>query len=81
MRPGWMQLKMMKAMVEGTAAEEIDCGSCYDQLDEFCEHVLNGKSAAEMIPLVQEHLDRCGDCREEFGLLLKALKGGTDRGI
>jgi RNA polymerase sigma-70 factor (ECF subfamily) len=26
------------------------------------------------MPLVQDHLDRCGDCREEFELLLAALQ-------
>jgi len=32
-----------------------------------------GKNAAEAMPLVQEHLDRCNDCREEFEALLAAL--------
>ena len=36
--------------------------------------VLAGKNAAEAMPLVQDHLDRCMDCREEFEALLRALR-------
>ncbi len=35
---------------------------------------LAGKNAAEALPLVQDHLERCGDCREEFEALLAALQ-------
>ena len=33
-----------------------------------------GKKASEAMPLVQEHLDRCPPCREEYEVLLEALK-------
>jgi predicted anti-sigma-YlaC factor YlaD len=36
--------------------------------------VLAGKPAEEAMPLVQDHLHRCGPCREEFEALLDALK-------
>ncbi len=35
---------------------------------------LAGKNAAEALPLVQDHLERCGDCREKFEALLAALQ-------
>jgi hypothetical protein len=35
---------------------------------------LAGKNAAEAMPLVQDHLERCRDCREEFKALLAALR-------
>ena len=40
----------------------------------FAELHLAGKNAAEALPLVQDHLDRCGNCREEFEALLTALR-------
>jgi predicted anti-sigma-YlaC factor YlaD len=67
----------MQAMVRGilsTRDEEIDCGECFEQLDRFVELVLDGKDAAEALPLVKDHLDRCGDCREEFEALHRALQ-------
>jgi predicted anti-sigma-YlaC factor YlaD len=43
-------------------------------MDEFVELTLAGKNAAQAMPLVEEHLNRCGDCREEFEALLAALR-------
>ena len=69
--------KMMEA-VKMTREHELDCGGCYDELDQFVELELSGKNAAEVMPLVQEHLDLCGACREEYQALLDALKAIID---
>jgi hypothetical protein len=63
----------MVAMVAMTRPDEIDCNECFEQLDRFAELHLSGKDPAEAMPLVQDHLERCGDCREEFEALLAAL--------
>ncbi|MGQ9816203.1 MAG: hypothetical protein ACUVR3_13850 [Candidatus Roseilinea sp.] len=68
------QLKQMARMVAATRPDEIGCDECFEQLDRFAELHLAGKNAAEALPLVQDHLDRCGDCREEFEALLIALQ-------
>ncbi len=65
--------KMMQA-VKMTRDNELTCGHCYDEIDQFIELELSDKNAAEIMPLVQDHLDRCGDCREEYQALLEALK-------
>lgn len=74
MKKGWNQIKMMNSMIRNTAEQEIVCGECFDQMDAFVEQYLDGKENSQKIHLVQDHLDKCGDCREEFELLLKALK-------
>jgi hypothetical protein len=56
-----------------TRLDEIGCDECLARLDRFVEMELAGKDPAEAMPLVQDHLDRCHDCREEFEALLKAL--------
>jgi predicted anti-sigma-YlaC factor YlaD len=43
-------------------------------VDRFVEMELAGLDAAEAMPLVQDHLDKCGSCREEFEALLRALR-------
>jgi hypothetical protein len=58
----------------GTHPDEIGCDECFEELDRFAEMTLVGKSAAEAMPLVQDHLDRCLCCREEFEALLVALR-------
>lgn len=67
-------IKNMVQMIAATRPDEIGCDECFEQLDRFAETVLAGKNAAEAMPLVQDHLNRCGDCREEFEALLTALR-------
>lgn len=64
---------MLRAII-GTREDEIGCNECFDQLDEFIELKLKGKSPEEAMPLVQDHLKRCKDCREEYEALLEALR-------
>ncbi|TKJ29967.1 MAG: hypothetical protein CEE40_06680 [Chloroflexi bacterium B3_Chlor] len=67
-------LKRMVRNIASTRPDEIGCDECFEQLDRFVELELTGKNAAEALPLVQDHLDRCSDCREEFEALLAALR-------
>jgi len=67
-------LKRMVRDVLSTRPDEIGCDECFEQLDQFVEMKLAGKNPAEAMPLVQDHLERCQDCREEFEALLTALQ-------
>lgn len=67
----------VKQMIRGivtTRPDEIGCDECFEQVDRFAEMVLEGRDAAEALPLVEDHLDRCDDCREEFEALITALR-------
>jgi predicted anti-sigma-YlaC factor YlaD len=57
-----------------TRPDEIVCEECFEQLDRFVEMRLAGKDPSEALPLVQDHLARCADCREEFEALMTALR-------
>ncbi len=72
-----LELATLKHMVRNvltTRPDEIGCDECLEQLDRFIEMVLAGKNAAEAMPLVQDHLEHCRDCRKEFEALLVALR-------
>jgi len=72
-----LDVDMLRGMVQeilSTRPDEVGCAECFEQLDRFVEMVLAGKNAAEAMPLVQDHLDRCADCRQEFEALLAALR-------
>ena len=64
---------LMRA-VEMTDPNEIGCDDCYDQLHAFAEQELLGRSAEKAMPLVHDHLQRCGECMEEYQAFLKDLK-------
>ena len=67
-------LKQMVRAVAATRPDELTCGECFEQLDRFVEMMLAGKNAVEAMPLVEDHLRRCRDCREEFEALLTVLR-------
>lgn len=67
------KLKQLVRAIATTRPDEIGCDECFEKLDCFVEMALAGKDAADAMPLVQDHLDRCRDCREEFEALLAAL--------
>lgn len=68
------RIKRMVRNILTTRPDEIGCDECLEQLDRFVEMKLAGKDAAEAMPLVKDHLERCRDCHEEFEALLKALQ-------
>jgi hypothetical protein len=71
---GKNQLMMMIDNIYKTKDRELTCSECQEALDLFAEQVLAGKNPEEAIPLVQDHITKCGDCREEFEALLTALE-------
>lgn len=56
---------------------EIPCGACYAHVDRFAEMELSGLDAAAALPLVEEHLRGCPECREEFACLVAVLRDAS----
>lgn len=67
-------IKNLLGAVEMTHPDEIGCNECFDKINKFAEMELLGKTPEKVMPLVQEHLNKCGECREEYEALLKAIK-------
>jgi hypothetical protein len=68
------KLKRIVRSIATTEDDEIGCDECFHEVDRFAEMELAGKNAAEAMPLVQAHLARCQNCRQEYEALLDALK-------
>ena len=72
-----LEVEKLKGLVRAivtTRPDEIGCDECFEQLDRFVEMELAGRNAAEALPLVEDHLSRCRECREGFEALLGALR-------
>jgi predicted anti-sigma-YlaC factor YlaD len=67
-------LRDMICQALGTRSKEIDCDQCFDKIDRFAELELMGRNAAEALPTVEDHLQHCECCREEYKALLAALR-------
>ena len=72
-----VDIKMIKDIVREivtTRPGEIDCPECFMHLDSFADLILNGADAVAAMPQLQDHLEHCRLCREEFEALLDALR-------
>jgi hypothetical protein len=67
-------IEIMMRSIQRTHEKELSCGECFDEIDRFAEMELSGKNPVDAMPLVQQHLDRCSYCKEEYEALLNALR-------
>jgi hypothetical protein len=69
--------KMLRKLVNSvykTQEVEYDCNQVYELLDQYVEMVNRGEDAAQLMPLVKQHLELCKDCREEFEALKHVME-------
>jgi hypothetical protein len=67
-------MKNMLEMITHTRDRELLCDEVHALIDQFAEMKLRGEDPTQLMPLVQQHLDMCPDCREEYEALLQALR-------
>ncbi|WP_420642062.1 zf-HC2 domain-containing protein [Candidatus Leptofilum sp.] len=74
--PALNQQNMVDLMhrLEKTMEGSYSCDEAYALLDEYVELVADDEEAKKLMPMVQNHLDMCPDCRDEFEMLLQILK-------
>ena len=60
--------------LEEVRVEDVPCSQVFSRLDEYVERELKGEDAAQLMPLLREHLDLCQDCCDEYETLLAAVE-------
>ena len=61
-------------VLESVREEEASCDEIYAKIDEYVEQEVDKKDAAQLMPLIREHLDLCPECCEEYEALLDVLE-------
>src|SRR5512145_2156584 len=61
-------------VLESVREEDVPCDEVYARIDQYVEREVDTKDAAQLMPLVREHLDVCSDCCEEYEALLDVLE-------
>ena len=61
-------------VLEEVRAEEVTCEEIYSKIDEYVERQANTHDAAQLMPLIREHLDFCPECCEEYEALLQVVE-------
>lgn len=69
------KMQKMMAMLSNTQEVELTCDDVFALLDQFTELAAQGEDVRKLMPLVQQHLDMCDDCREEYRVLESILNG------
>ena len=68
------KLRTVTKMALSARSTELGCDECFELLASYAERLLAGEPVDNSLKLVQEHLERCDCCKEEFELLLAALR-------
>ena len=61
-------------VLESVREEDASCDEVYARIDEYVEREVDKKDAAQLMPLVREHLDMCSECCDEYEALLDILE-------
>lgn len=72
-----IEIKTLKKVLKTltiTEVEEMTCSECFNEIDQYVDMLRDGKSPADVKPLVKHHITLCPPCREEFEALLVALE-------
>jgi hypothetical protein len=68
------QIRDLLQALRCTRDQGLNCDECLREVGSFAELTLEGRPIEEAYDLVQQHLQVCGECSEEFAFLLKALE-------
>lgn len=69
------QVSSLVQLVASATPDEMDCDGCLDHVAEFAETQLAGLPIQSAMAEVQNHLQNCPCCQNEFELFLNALSG------
>lgn len=65
--------KLVDCIFDTHADNTIDCETCASQFHGLADLVAAGASVGQILPAVQEHLDCCPECFEEFQALISMI--------
>ena len=73
-------MKKLMRCLRMTEANACTCSETFAMLDQYTELVASDEQARQLMPLVQNHIDLCPDCREEFEILLRIIHAEKSEG-
>jgi hypothetical protein len=62
------------AALLGPGEPEVDCDTCFDELDRYVELEIAHADAEAAVPGMRAHLAGCGACREDYEGLVALLR-------
>ena len=78
MKPTREQLQELLRVLAATEAREIDCDEFLARVCPFLDSLERGQEPPPEVRVVSQHLEVCGECREEFDALVELRVQGDD---
>ena len=66
--------RLIQAIFSVHQSESMDCDTCSQQFECLVELVNSGANLRDLLPAVEEHLQCCPDCNEEFQALAAIVR-------
>ena len=70
------QLAMLLQFVATVTPDSLNCDGCLESVPELADSQMSNQPLSEILERVQNHLDNCGCCRNEFNTFLRSLNEG-----
>lgn len=68
------QLECLLKMIQDTRELELSCPECAAQLDCYAQRILDGEPIDGLLQMVEQHLNACAGCNDEFHLILETIR-------
>ena len=68
------QVSKLLSLVTSAETDDIDCDGCFEHLAQFAEIELTSREVPDALQVVQQHLDQCHCCQDEYQALLEGLR-------
>jgi hypothetical protein len=62
-------LRRLLRNIAETDDQEISCAECFDLVSQYVDLEVAGTIGQPSLPQLQQHLQQCGVCREEYEIL------------
>ena len=69
------QIQLLLDLARSTTPDSMDCDHCFGEIAKFAELELAGRSLPDAMERVRVHLTNCPCCKDEYEMLLEALRG------
>ena len=64
--------------LEHLHANAYSCEEAFALLDEYVDLVTTDEEAAELMPLVKNHIEMCSGCNEAYAMLMRIVQSESD---
>ena len=67
------QISKLLSLVANSTPDDISCDGCLEHVAQFVETELAGAEMCDTMKLIQNHMQNCPCCMDEYNALMEAM--------